>query len=114
MSLEDRLAQAMAPHHPRVQRMFGGTCFLVNDYLVIGTMKQGLIVRLGAEAVPAALEDCPHAEQARMGGRVMIGWITVTADGCDGAGLHDWVARAMAFNRSLPPSAAKSGARRRS
>ena len=108
MSLADRLAQAMAAHQPRMQRMFGGTGFLVNDNLVIGTMKEGLIVRIGPEAIPAALDDSPHAEQARMGGRVMTGWVMVSPDGCEGADLAIWVDRAMAFNRSLPPAAAKT------
>ena len=113
MTLLDQLAALMQPYAPRVQRMFGGTCFLVNENLVIGTHKgDGLIVRTGPEAAAAALED-PFASQMEMGGRAMKGWLFVSPDGCaDPDSLRAWVQLAMAFNRTLPHAAAKS--RRRS
>lgn len=108
MTLLDRLTRLMAPHSPRVQRMFGGTAFLVNDNLVIGTHKDGLIVRIGPAAMAAALDD-PFASAMEMGGRSMAGWVMVSADGAeDAASLAAWVDRAMAFNATLPPAAAKS------
>ena len=54
-----------------------------------------------------ALED-PFASQMEMGGRSMAGWVIVSADGCaDDASLRGWIARALAHNRTLPPSTAK-------
>lgn len=103
----------MRPHAPRVQRMFGGTAFLVNENLVIGTHRDGVIVRVGPEGMAAALDD-PFASPMQMGGRSMAGWILVSADGCDGPALADWVARGMAFNRTLPPAAAQSRRKSRS
>lgn len=106
----DHLTALMHPHAPRVQKMFGGTAFLINDNLVIGTHKDGLIVRIGPEAMPKALEE-PFASQMEMGGRMMAGWILVSADGCaDTASLRTWIELALAFNRTLPQHASQSGA----
>lgn len=107
MSLLERLDALMRPHAPRVQRMFGGTAFLVNENLVIGTHKDGLIVRVGPAAMQAALDD-PFASPMEMGGRAMAGWVLVSAGGCEGPALADWVARGMEFNRSLPRAAARA------
>ena len=107
MSLLDRLDALMRPHAPRVQRMLGGTAFLVNENLVIGTHRDGLIVRVGPAAMAAALDD-PFASPMEMGGRRMAGWVTVSADGSDGPALALWVTRGMDFNRTLPPAAARS------
>jgi hypothetical protein len=62
-----------------------------------------LMVRLGPAAGDAALEE-PHTRPFDMTGRPMRGWILVAADGigADGA-LGDWVARGVAFARTLPP-----------
>ena len=106
--LLDQLSALMSPHAPRVQRMFGGTAFLVNENLVIGTHKDGLIVRVGLQATAAALED-PFASQMEMGGRVMAGWILVSPDGCaEDTSLRAWIDRGLAHNRTLPPHASKS------
>jgi hypothetical protein len=111
MALLEALTALMQPHGPRVQKMFGGTCFLVNENLVIGTHKDGLIVRVGPGGTAGALEN-PFATQMEMGGREMKGWILVSADGCASAeALRGWVEQAMAFNRTLPPAAAKSRTR---
>lgn len=101
----------MRPHAPRVQRMFGGTAFLVRENLVVGTMREGLLVRIGPDAVAEALEN-PFAEQMRMGGRLMAGWVFVSEDGCaEEADLRAWVDRGLAFCATLPPAAAKSSAK---
>jgi TfoX N-terminal domain len=107
MTLVPSLDALMRRHDPRVQKMFGGTAYLVNNNLVIGTHGEGLIVRVGPEAVEAALDN-PHARQMEMGGRVMKGWILVDADGATAQDLPGWVALAMAFNATLPPDAAKA------
>ena len=110
MTLLDQLAALMQPHAPRVQKMFGGTAFLVNENLVIGTHKHGLIVRVGPAAMAEALED-PFAEQMTMRDRSMAGWILVSADGCaDFQNLCSWTDRALAFNRTLPPKLSKTAA----
>ena len=86
--------------------MFGGTCFMVNGNLVIGTHKDGLIVRIGPEAMEQA--QALGAAPMFMGGRTMKGWVSVDAPG----DLAPWIDLAMAFNRTLPPEAAKRRSRK--
>ncbi len=107
MTLLDRLSELMAPHGPRLQRMFGGTAFMVNENLAIATTSRGLLVRVGPDGMVAALAQ-PGARPMEMGLREMKGWVLVSPEGCEGPALAGWVDRAMAFNRSLHHAAAKA------
>jgi TfoX/Sxy family transcriptional regulator of competence genes len=111
--LERRLAALLAPHHAEQKRMFGGLCFMLNGNMLIGTLKDGLIVRVGKDAHAAALKR-PGASTFDMTGRPMEGFVSVSgiAVGSDAA-LHGWVDLALAFNRSLPAKAAKPAKARR-
>jgi hypothetical protein len=76
MTLLDRLTALREPHGARVQKMFGGTAFLVQENLAIGTHRDGVIVRVGPAAMPAAAA-ARGARPMVMGGRSMSGWILV-------------------------------------
>ncbi len=104
--LNQTLTALMAPHGAEAKRMFGGTCFIVNGNLLIGTHRQGLIVRIGPDAMERALTL--GAEPMFMGGRTMKGWVSVAAP----EDLTLWIDLAMAFNRTLPPEAAKRRSRK--
>ncbi|MBI1171220.1 RNA methyltransferase [bacterium] len=105
--LLDSLTLLMQPHGAEVRRMFGGTCFMLNGNLVIGTHRTtGLIVRVGPEGTAQAL--AMGARQMTMGEQVMKGWVLVEAP----SDLAPWIDLALAFNRTLPPDAAKRGKRR--
>jgi TfoX/Sxy family transcriptional regulator of competence genes len=106
MMLDEALTTLMARHGAEARRMFGGTCFMVNGNLVIGTHKGGLIVRIGAGAMERA--QALGAVPMVMGGRTMKGWVSVEAP----EDLTFWVDLAMAFNRSLPPEAARQRSRK--
>lgn len=106
MSLEDRLAKALAAHKPVAKRMFGGLCFMLNGNMMIGTFKDGLLVRIGKEAREAM--KLPGATPFKMQGRVMEGYAMVTASGVQSdAALAKWISLALAFNATLPPKPAK-------
>ena len=105
--LLDDLTALMIAHGATPRRMFGGTAFMLNGNLAIGTnRKTGLIVRVGADAVPLALTM--GATQMMMGERVMKGWVLVDAP----PEVAPWVDLALVFNRTLPPEAAKSRSRK--
>ena len=104
--LLDDLSALMLPHGARAQRMFGGTCFMLNGNLALGTHKQGLIVRIGADALDEAL--ALGATPMVMGGRTMKGWVMVDQP----QALMPWVMMALAFNATLPPEAAKKASRK--
>ena len=50
MTLDERLKALLTPHGAENKSMFGGTCFLIGGNMAIGTLKEGLIVRVGKEA----------------------------------------------------------------
>ena len=107
MTLLQQLSAALAPLKPEAKRMFSGTGFMLNGNLVIGTHKDGLIVRVG-KADEAAAAELEGATVMEMRGKQMPGWIIVSSDGCKtNSQLQQWLALALAFNKTLPPKAAK-------
>lgn len=75
MKLEDRLAAALSKHKPNSKKMFGGTCFMVNGNMVIGTFKGSILARIGKDAPEAT--KMPGAAPFEMRGRVMEGYAMV-------------------------------------
>lgn len=104
--LDKALIDLMLPHGAEIRRMFGGICFMVNGNLVIGTHKGGLIVRIGPDAMAQA--QALGAMPMVMAGRTMKGWVSVEAP----KDLPLWIGLALAFNRTLPPEAAKQRSRK--
>jgi TfoX/Sxy family transcriptional regulator of competence genes len=86
------------------QRMFGGLAFLVNGHMSVSASgRGGLLLRCDPAETDALLRK-PFAGPFEMRGRVMDGWIRVDADGLRSkAQLARWVARGVAYARSLPP-----------
>jgi TfoX/Sxy family transcriptional regulator of competence genes len=85
------------------QRMFGGLAFLIDGNMSVSASGQGgLLLRVDPGETDALLER-QHAFPFEMRGRAMRGWLRV-----DGAGvqtkrqLEGWVARGVAYARSLP------------
>jgi hypothetical protein len=107
MMLDERLRAKLKPHGTADKRMFGGTCFLIGGNMLIGTLKDGLIVRVGKEAHAAALKR-PGAKTFDMTGRPMEGFVSVTGKAvADDAVLQGWIDLALAFVKTLPPKEAK-------
>jgi TfoX/Sxy family transcriptional regulator of competence genes len=85
------------------QRMFGGLAFLVDGNMSVSASGQGgLLLRIDPSETDALLGK-PHARPFEMRGRVMQGWLRVDAEGVrTKRQLERWVARGMAYARSLP------------
>jgi TfoX/Sxy family transcriptional regulator of competence genes len=97
-----RLRAALGRRAFTEQKMFGGTCFMINGNMLIGTSKRGLLVRVGKDA-HAATAALPHASPMEMGGRSMEGYIRVAPEGnASDADLAAWLDRALAFVETLP------------
>ena len=84
--------------------MFGGLAFLLAGNMTVAVSSRGgLMVRVGAGAHEDALARS-HVEPMEMRGRPMTGWIRVMPEGLrTRRQLSAWVARAVAFARTLPP-----------
>ena len=102
MTLDQRLQALLAPHGAQSKRMFGGTCFLIGGNMALGTVRGGLIVRVGKAAHAAALR-LPGARTFDMTGRPMEGFVAVDADALAAdADLARWIDMALAFVATLP------------
>ena len=86
------------------QRMFGGLAFLIHGNMSVSASGQGgLMLRVDPGDTDALLGKS-HARPVEMRGRVMQGWLRVDADGVrTKRQLETWVARGIAYARSLPP-----------
>jgi TfoX N-terminal domain len=82
------------------QRMFGGLAFLIGGNMAVAASGQGgMMVRVDPEETDALMTE-PHAQPFEMRGRSMQGWLRVDTDA--GAEIEPWVARGVAYARSLP------------
>lgn len=85
------------------KRMFGGLAFLIDGNMSASASGQGgLLLRVD----PAETEELlrkPHAQPFEMRGRTMEGWLRVAPEGLKSRReLERWVARGVAYARSLP------------
>ena len=86
------------------QKMFGGLAFLINGNMSVSASSQGGLLLRVDPAETDALAGRPHAQPFEMRGRAMQGWLRVDAEGVrTKRELQRWVARGVAYARSLPP-----------
>jgi TfoX/Sxy family transcriptional regulator of competence genes len=85
------------------QRMFGGLAFLIDGNMSVTVSgRGGLMLRVDPAETDALLRK-PHARTFEMRGRAMKGWLRVDAEGLQTKRqLERWVARGVAYARSLP------------
>ena len=103
--LVHRLRELLADEDAISERkMFGGLAFLLHGNMSVSASRNGgLLVRIDPADTDAALAR-PHVARPAMGGRTMDGWITVAPEGLKTKRqLAAWVARGVAFAKTLPP-----------
>ena len=102
-SLAARIRDALARKKGVEEKtMFGGVGFLLHGNLLVGVLKDFLIVRLGPEEGEGALKE-PHVKDFDITGRPMKGWVLVELEGVeDEDQLGNWIRRAAAFVGRLP------------
>jgi TfoX/Sxy family transcriptional regulator of competence genes len=85
------------------QRMFGGLAFLIHGNMSVSASGQGgLLLRVDPAETDALLSK-EHASPFEMRGRPMQGWLRVDPEGLQTKRqLQRWVARGVAYARSLP------------
>jgi TfoX/Sxy family transcriptional regulator of competence genes len=103
--LANRLRELIAMEEGATEmRMFGGLAFLIDGNMSVSASgRGGLLLRVDPADSDGLLAK-PHAHPFEMRGRTMKGWLRVDADGLRTKGqLERWVARGVAYARSLPP-----------
>jgi TfoX/Sxy family transcriptional regulator of competence genes len=84
------------------RKMFGGLAVLVDGNMACGVVGDRLMLRLGPIAAEEALRR-PNVRPMDFTGRPMTGMVYVEPAGLRGVALRNWVERAVAHARSLPP-----------
>jgi len=84
------------------KKMFGGLAFLFGGNMAVAASGQGgLLVRVDPAQSEKLLAET-SAYPMEMRGRQMAGWLRVDAEQLAGDELSAWVARGVAYARSLP------------
>jgi TfoX/Sxy family transcriptional regulator of competence genes len=108
--LADRIRELLAGEDGVVEmRMFGGLAFLIGGNMAVSVSGQGgLLLRCDPGETDALLAK-PHASRFAMRGRPMDGWLRVEPEGlASKRQLGQWVARGVAYARTLPPKRSSS------
>ena len=103
-ALADRVRVVLGPRPGLTEkRMFGGICFLLNGNMIGGIAGEELMLRLGPDETPRALEE-PNTREMDFTGRPMKNFVVVERDGTrSDEELSAWLERGVAFAASLPP-----------
>ncbi len=102
--LVNRIRELMAAEQGVTEKkMFGGLAFLIGGNMSVSASGQGgLLLRCDPDDTDALLRK-PHAAPFEMRGRAMDGWLRVAPEGVrTKRQLEPWVARAVAYARSVP------------
>jgi TfoX/Sxy family transcriptional regulator of competence genes len=85
------------------KRMFGGLAFLIDGKMAVSaSSKGGLMVRVDPAATDALMSRA-HVGPFVMRGRPLDGWLRVDVEGVrTKRQLESWVARGVAYARTLP------------
>src|SRR6187549_3514111 len=102
-ALAGRIRELLADENGLEEKqMFGGLAFLLNGNMAVAASGQGgLLARVDPAESDALVASTP-AELMVMGGRSMNGWLRLDSTDVEGGELGAWVARSLAFARSLP------------
>ena len=80
------------------KKMMGGLCYMVDDKMCVGIVKDELMARIGEAAMESALAR-RGCRQMDFTGRPMKGYVFVGGEGIDmDQDLESWVQLALDFN----------------
>lgn len=98
--LADRVRQCLAQSqtHFEEKKMMGGLCFMVNDKMCVGVVKNTLMARIGTDAYENALTKV-GCKPMDFTGRPMKGFVFIEPEGIDmEEDLSYWVNLCLDFN----------------
>ncbi len=89
------------------KRMFGGDCFMVDNKMLVGTYKGGIMARVGVEAAELLVKQ-PATLQMTLAGKPMKGYLFIEPEGYENdSALEFWIEKCLAFNPKAKASAKK-------
>ena len=98
--LADRIRQVLQEKKTDFieKKMMGGLCFMVDNKMCVGIVKEELMARIGTEIYEDALKK-DGAKEMNFTGRTMKGYVFVDSDGIDlDDDLEYWLQLALDFN----------------
>ena len=99
-NLADRIRNSFKDHSTLYfeKKMFGGLCFMVNEKMCAGIIKEELMARVGESAYDACLSK-EHCREMDFTGRAMKGYVYVSPEGIDTEEeLTFYIKKAIDFN----------------
>jgi TfoX/Sxy family transcriptional regulator of competence genes len=98
-----KVLDRLNPPELEEKKMFGGIGYLVRGNMAVGVHSNELIVRVGTDGYPDALNK-PGARPFDLTGRPMSGWVWVKPIGFESdESLQEWVGKGVRFALTLPP-----------
>lgn len=80
------------------KKMLGGLCYMINDKMAVGIMKDSLMVRIDPELYDSSLKK-KGVRQMDFTGKVLKGFLLVDPIGIDmDKDLEYWIQRCLDFN----------------
>jgi len=107
--LEDRISNILNEKriHFTAKKMMGGLCYMINDKMCIGIIKNNLMARIGPEYYPNALQK-EYVSEMLFTGKPMNGYVYVSPEGIDlHKDLEYWVQKCLDFNPQAKSSKKK-------
>ena len=101
--LAQRIRESLADRQEVTEKkMFGGVAFMVAGTMVVGVVKEDMMVHVGPAQHDEAMAQ-PHARAMDFTGKPMRGFVFVGPDGYESdETLQNWVARGVAYAASAP------------
>lgn len=97
---EERINQILKEKHLEFysKKMMGGLCYMMNEKMLCGLIKDQLMARIGVDAYEEALTK-DHVNEMNFTGRAMKGYVFVDAAGMDmDEDLEYWIQKCVDFN----------------
>ncbi len=98
--LADRIRQVLDTKHVTYEekKMMGGLCFMVDDKMCVGVVKEEMMARIDPKMYEESLKK-PGCKEMNFTGRAMKGFVFVEGEGIDmDEDLEYWVQLCLDFN----------------
>ena len=99
-NLEERITRLLnLKGYPfEAKKMMGGLCYMIDDKMCIGIIKDQLMARINPDIYQESLEN-PHCSEMNFTGRPMKGYVYIEPEGLvNDHDLAHWVQLCLDFN----------------